>query len=136
MKTVKEKLTDLGLIDRLAETPFEQYFEWNTLNLSPVLIYSLLLRKIDPTKMGEIHFRLENKRVRFGRFEYVLICGLAMEDGPMTAEQDERKGDRLITDYLNDVSNAKFDVLLNTLKTFNIRTMLTSLVCVCLLWAD
>ena len=116
-KTVKEKFTDLGLLQRVAESPFAQFFEGSTLNFSTVLLHSLLLRKIHPTKRGEIHFGIGNKRVRFGRLEYALITGMSMEDGPSKEEQNERRSDRLIKDYLNGVSNAKFDALISAFKT-------------------
>jgi len=117
LKTVKEKFTDLGLLQRVAESPFAHFFEGSTLNFSTVLLHSLLLRKIHPTKRGEIHFGIGNKRVRFGRLEYALITGMSMEDGPSTEEQNDRRSDRLITDYLNDVSNVRFDVLINAFRT-------------------
>ena len=71
----------------------------NELNFSPVLVHSLLQCKIEETTCGEIHFGLGGKRVRFGRLEYSLICGLSYEDGPSKNERDQRTSDRLITEH-------------------------------------
>ena len=117
LKLVKEKFTALDLLQRIAETPFAQFFEATTLNFSSVLLHSLLLRKVESTKRGEIHFGIGNKRVRFGKLEYALITGFSMEDGPTAEEQNERRSDRLVTDHLNGVRNAKFEVLTNAFKT-------------------
>ena len=54
LKMVNEKFTVLGVLDWVTETPFAQFFERTTLNFSPVLLHSLLLRKIDPTKRWRI----------------------------------------------------------------------------------
>ena len=113
LKLVRSRFDELGIKERILGTPFEQFFTESELGFSPVLVHTLLQKKIEATVRGEIHFGIGGKRVRFGCLEYALVSGMSYEDGPTKAEQDERNNDRLITDHLNGVAGSKLSALIN-----------------------
>ena len=61
------------------------------LGFSPVLVHTLLQKKIEATVRGEIHFGIRGKRVRFRRLEYALVSGMSYEDGPSKPNKTSEK---------------------------------------------
>ncbi|XP_062076473.1 uncharacterized protein LOC133781482 [Humulus lupulus] len=120
-KTIKDKFEELGLIERVKESPFKQFFMAEKLDFSASLMHQLMLRKIQCFKEDELHLHLGSRPCRFGRGEFALVTGLNFSSGP--SETDLKKhltSDRLIKEYFNDEETVKLMHLEAALKNCTI----------------
>ena len=52
LKLVRRRFDELGIKDRILETPFEQFFSEGELGFAPVLVHTLIQKKIEATTRG------------------------------------------------------------------------------------
>ncbi|XP_062104430.1 uncharacterized protein LOC133815629 [Humulus lupulus] len=115
---IKEKFIQCGLLDRVKESPFKQFFMAEPLNFSGALVHQLLLHKFRGEKTDEVQFYIGKKRCRFSQLEFVLVTGLNFEGGPSEAEiKAKTPSDRLILEYFNGHSPMSIGQLRRTFET-------------------
>ena len=78
-KTIKDKFEELGLIERVKESPFKQFFMAEKLDFSASLMHQLMLRKIQCFKEDELHLHLGSRPCRFGRSEFALVTKVELQ---------------------------------------------------------
>ena len=112
LEEIKKRFGEMGLLERVKESPFKQFFVAPEFQFSGVLVHQLLLRKISTKSDEEVHFLLGTKTCRFGLGEFALVTGLNFGAGPSQAELEEHLScDRLVTDYFNDAEKVKLSQL-------------------------
>ena len=118
---IKAKFTECGLLDRVKESPFKQFFMAEPLNFSGALVHHLLLHKFRGEKTDEVLFYIGKKRCRFSQLEFALVTGLNFEAGPSEAEiKAKTTSDRLILEYFNGHSPVSIGQLRRTFESCQI----------------
>ena len=109
LEDIKKKFIQFGLLDRVKESPFKQFFLASEFNFSGVLVHQFMLTKIHTDLQNEVHFCLGTKKCRFGVEEFALVTGLNFGPGSSQAELDEQlKCNRLLTYYFSGLEKVKF----------------------------
>ncbi|XP_062089481.1 uncharacterized protein LOC133796015 [Humulus lupulus] len=118
---IKAKFIQCGLLDRVKESPFKQFFMAEPLNFSGALVHQLLLHKFRGEKIDEVQFYIGKKRCRFSQLEFALVTGLNFEAGPSEAEiKAKTTSDRLILEYFNGHSPVSIGQLRRTFESCQI----------------
>ncbi|XP_062100175.1 uncharacterized protein LOC133806055 [Humulus lupulus] len=118
---IKAKFIQCGLLDRVKESPFKQFFMAEPLNFSGALVHQLLLHKFRGEKTDEVQFYIGKKRCRFSQLEFALVTGLNFEAGPSEAEiKAKTTSDQLILEYFNGHSPVSIGQLRRTFESCQI----------------
>ena len=105
LKKIKKKFEESGLIERVKETPFRQFFEAEDLKFSGALYHSMMLHKTICFKDSEVQFCFGSSYARFGLIEYALITGLDFSKEPSDAEMKAHcTSDRILDTHFNGAS--------------------------------
>ena len=105
MAKIKKKFEDGGLIERVKQTPFRQFFEAEELKFSGALYHLMMLHKSVCAKDTEVQFCFRVAYTRFGLTEYALIIGLNFSKEPSDAELKEHcTSDRILDNHFNGMS--------------------------------
>ena len=104
LEEIKQRFGQAGLLDRVKNSPFKQFFLSPEFHVSGVLVHQLLLRKVrTDTDVDEVRFKLGTKSCRFGVGEFALVTGLNFGAGPSQAELEERlQHHTLVNFYFNE----------------------------------
>ncbi|PON67250.1 Dual specificity phosphatase [Parasponia andersonii] len=90
MSKIKERFEKYDLLERAKQCPFKQFFLAPPMQVSGVLIYQLLLRKVKSQNPAELQFFIGDSNLRFGLGEFALITALnCAKDLDIDKEEDK-----------------------------------------------
>ena len=100
---IKDKFGSAGLMERVEESVFGQFFKAPETKFSGVIIHELLMRRVKSNTPTELHFYIGGKKLRFSANEFGLVTGLSFADYPARDELNLKQSNkRLLSQYLNN----------------------------------
>ncbi|PON81164.1 hypothetical protein TorRG33x02_230480, partial [Trema orientale] len=100
---MKQKFEKYGLMERVNECQFKQFFVAPPMQVSGVLLHHILLRMVKSTNLAKLQFFIRDNNLRFGLGEFSLIKALKFGKDPDVVKLKSMSGStRLRETYLNN----------------------------------